>query len=64
MTKLAGTQLFAALGSVEEQDACFVVRDDNTQAPAYVCYTRASPAGDQRPSCSQRRGAPDCGEYC
>jgi hypothetical protein len=33
--------------SVEETDACFIVRDDNGQAIAYV-YSRRKPAGELR----------------
>jgi hypothetical protein len=38
--------------SVEELDACFVVRDRNGQTLAYV-YFEEEPAGDQPPSCSR-----------
>jgi hypothetical protein len=42
---------------VEEQDACFVVRDHNGQQLAYV-YFEDEPADAQRRSCSRaaRRG--------
>ena len=44
--------------SVEELEACYVVRDHSGQALAYVC-----PAiGGQ--IAHEGRGAADCGEYC
>ena len=45
--------------SVEETEACFIVRDHNGQALAYV-YSRRSRAGGRRPgrpSREQRRGS-------
>jgi len=39
--------------SVEEQQACFVVRDNNGQQLAHI-YFEDEPGGDQRPSCSRR----------
>jgi hypothetical protein len=33
-----GARRFPPPWSVEEQDACFVVRDSNGQALPYICY--------------------------
>jgi hypothetical protein len=38
--------------TVEDKDACFIVRDNNGQALAYV-YSRMSRAADQRHTCSR-----------
>ena len=37
--------------SVEEEEACFIVRDHNGQALTYV-YFEEEPGGARRPSCS------------
>jgi hypothetical protein len=42
-------EFFPPPWSVEEQDACFVVRDNSGQQIAYV-YLRMSRAADRRPS--------------
>jgi hypothetical protein len=47
------TRHFRPPRTVEEQDACFVVRDHNGQALSYF-ISRMSRADDQRPSCSAR----------
>jgi hypothetical protein len=38
--------------SVEESDACFIVKDGAGQKLAYVCVSRRSRDGARRPSCS------------
>jgi hypothetical protein len=40
--------------TVEEQDACFVVRDHSGQQLAYIYISRMRRAGDRRPSCSPK----------
>jgi len=49
------TALPAAL-VLEEQSACFVVRDHNGQPLAYI-ITKKSLGGDQQLSCSQKMGS-------
>jgi hypothetical protein len=46
------TRRFPSPWSVEQLDACFVVRDHTGQELAY--FLRTSRGGDQRPSCSAR----------
>jgi hypothetical protein len=56
--------------SVEEQDACFVVRDHNGQALAYVYFEDEPGRRSDYPSVSRPcqfltiNSAADCGEYC
>jgi len=50
--------------TVEEQEACFVVRATTTDSSLPMSISRISPAGTRRPSCFLKgRGAPDRGEY-
>ena len=53
-----GERHFPPRWSVEETDACFIVRDANGRALAYV-YFEEEPGGGRRPSSSPatRRGA-------
>ncbi len=46
-------RLFPPPWSIEETAACYIVRDSDGQALAYVYYEEI-PAGDRRPSCSAR----------
>jgi hypothetical protein len=48
--------------SIEEQDACSIVRDYGAQALAYV-YVRASPAGVGGKDAHERGGAKDRCEF-
>jgi hypothetical protein len=52
------TRRFPPPWTVEDIDACFVVKDSGGQKLAYVYY-EDEPAEDQRPSCSPKtkRGA-------
>ena len=45
---------FPPPSSVEEQQACFIVRDASGQALAYV-YFETSPSSDPRAKCPQQR---------
>ena len=51
MTPPRPARRFPPPWSAEETDACFIVRDHNGQAPAYVHFEE-EPDGAQRPSSS------------
>ena len=48
--------------SVDETEACFIVRDRNGFALSNVYYNKKQ-AGDRRPLEDARRSAADCGQY-
>ena len=50
------------LWSVDELEACFVVRDEAGLKLAYVYFEEARPAISRR-AAHQRRGTEDCGQY-
>jgi len=49
--------------SVEEQPACFVVRDHDGQQLAYVYFEEEPGLAIGRQAAHPRRGAADCGQY-
>jgi hypothetical protein len=50
--------------TVEEKDACFIVRDKNGQALAYVYYENEPGRRTAAKSADERRGAAHRREYC
>jgi hypothetical protein len=58
------TRRFPPPWSVDETDACFIVRDGDKQALAYVYFENGAWPALKCEAADARRGIPDRGEHC